>query len=292
LFKPIVGGIAGGTVGMFTGALVGSALSNERTDTIEESAVVGLVIGETLLLPVGVHVANREQGNLLADIAVSTGIGAATILLGAFDNSGEFLLVGTAAQFVAVVATERATAKRRNERAARLAWESSMISRTAVKPWVEGLGDSVAGDSAKAPPRTLRPSDLPELDTQPPLVQPIVIASLAAVAGAYGGALIGDRLDEDRNSEVFLPAGAAAGYFIGETIALPIGAHFGNARRGSFAGDLGISILGHLGAIALGTITSSGAVYLVGMGGQIAWTILNERKVAAGRDRERRKESP
>jgi hypothetical protein len=294
LFPPIAGGILGGTVGLFAGGVIGSAISDEQTDTIEEGGLWGLAIGETLLLPIGVHVGNKSQGNLLADIAVSTGVGAATIALGVMSNDGEGFLVGTIAQFIAVVATERATAKLKNERAARAAWEASLNSRAGVKPWVEAGGDSARGGPTPATGdsidgRTLRPPDLPDLDTQPPLIQPVVIATLAAVAGAYGGAYIGNSLDEDYSSE-FLPTGAVVGYLIGETIAMPIGAHFGNARRGNFAGDLGVSVLGHLLAIGLGSVTNSGLVYLVGMGAQIAGTVANERAVATRR--ERRAEKP
>ena len=81
--------------------------------------------------------------------------------------------------------------------------------------------------------------------------------------------------------------GAATGYLVGETIGLPLGVHFGNARRGNFAGDLGVSLLGHLGAIALGALTSSGIGYAIGLAGQLAITVANERHVGERKSRER-----
>ena len=144
--------------------------------------------------------------------------------------------------------------------------------------------DTMAADSTFAAP--LHAPDIPTLRTQPPLIQPIVIGVVSTVAGAAGGGLIGYQLDKG-NSYEFLPVGTAVGYLIGETILLPVGVHLGNARHGSFLGDLGISVLGHLGAIGLASL-GGGAVYIVGVAGQIAATVANERSSAARRLRAER----
>ena len=64
---------------------------------------------------------------------------------------------------------------------------------------------------------------------------------------------------------------------------MPLGVHLGNARNGSFAGDLGLSLLGHIASVALGSITGGGASYLIGMVGTVALTVANERKVGRRR---------
>lgn len=162
--------------------------------------------------------------------------------------------------------------------------EARLPDRAGVKPWVADAPDSAGADSRVRP--ALHPPEVPDLRLQPPLVQPIVVGVLATVAGAYAGAAIGDQIEGDSGSEYF-PVGAATGYLVGETIGLPLGVHFGNARRGNFAGDLGVSLLGHLGAIALGALTSSGIVYAIGLAGQLAITVANERHVGERKSGER-----
>jgi hypothetical protein len=92
--------------------------------------------------------------------------------------------------------------------------------------------------------------------------------------------VIGDSSDDHYSDDI--PEGAILGYFVGETVSMPLGVHLGNAGNGSLAGDLGLSLLGHVASIALGSITGS-AGYLVGMTGTVALTVANERKVARRR---------
>jgi hypothetical protein len=137
--------------------------------------------------------------------------------------------------------------------------------------------NSLASDSAAAPP--MHAPAMANLRSQPPLLQPILVGALGAGVGAFGGGAIGYQSDKDNNYSDYIPAGTILGYFIGETVALPVAVHLGNGSHGSFLGDLGISFLGHLGAIGLGAI-GGGALYAVGMAGQIAMTVANERATA------------
>jgi hypothetical protein len=269
LFKPIIGGMVGGTVGIFTGALIGQNVTQKQAGEIYIGAVYGLLIGETLLLPVGVHAGNNEQGSLLADFAVSTGVGTTAVLIGTRSDLGSALLVGVFGQFIAVVATERATGKRRSEHPAILAAPAEPL----------GAADLALGDSAL----TFRPPNFEPMRTQPPLVFPIVAGVAIGAAAGYAGALIGDR---SRPAYDEIPVGAALGFLAGETVGLPLGVHAGNAFHGSFLGDLGVSAAGQALAIGLGLITSSSVGYAIGLGAQVALTVRNERRVAARHDAE------
>lgn len=288
LFSPIAGGMIGGTIGMFTGAVIGQGISHGRTDEISNGAAWGLVVGETLLMPIGVHFANHDGGSLLADVAVSTGIGAATILAGRRGNDSGILLVGVVGQLVAVVATERGIAKRRLEEAGGATEPLSGPGREAVKPWIAN-DDSTRGPSDTASARTFHPPGVGQLRTQAPLAIPIVVGTVLGTFAGYEGALIGDRTSPAYDD---IPVGAALGFVAGETIGMPLGVHFGNARRGSFLGDLGMSALGQAAAIGLSLLTSSSAGYFVGLAGQVALTVANERRVGARRDAEIRPFEP
>ena len=109
---PLFGGLAGGVAGTYGGLLVGVAL-DPNADDITTEMVAGLLVGEMLLLPVGVHLGNARKGSFLADLGVSVVIGTTAILLTSGTDSGVPLVVGAIAQYGAVVAVERSTAKKR-----------------------------------------------------------------------------------------------------------------------------------------------------------------------------------
>ncbi len=164
--------------------------------------------------------------------------------------------------------------------------ETPLPDRAGVKPWLADTPDSAGVDTLVR--QALHPPEVQELHLQPPLVQPIVVGALATIAGAYAGAQIGDLIEGNSgSSSEYLPVGAAIGFLVGETIGLPLGVHFGNARRGNFAGDLGISLLGHLGAIGLAGLTGSLVGYAIGVAGQLAITVATERHVGGRKARER-----
>jgi hypothetical protein len=78
-----LGGLAGGAVGLVGGFYVGAALANDDDpEDLEALAggAVGATIGEALLLPLGVHLANGRRGSYAASALVSLGIVAGGIL--------------------------------------------------------------------------------------------------------------------------------------------------------------------------------------------------------------------
>jgi hypothetical protein len=170
-------------------------------------------------------------------------------------------------------------------------WRASVLARAPVEDGADlGFGGgaiaqaAVPADTAAAT-RTPPPASRvvgQEPRQQPPLIYPIVAGVAAGFAGAYAGAMIGDSQDQSWDD---IPVGAILGYLVGETICLPIGVHLGNARHGSFLGDLGVSLLGQVAAIGLASIGSSGG-YVVGLAGQVAITVLNERRTGARHLRE------
>lgn len=117
------------------------------------------------------------------------------------------------------------------------------------------------------PPRVAR--------AQPTIVAPILGSVLGGAALGVAGFLIGNGANPSSFDDI--PVGGIIGYTIGETIGVPLGAHLGNGRRGNLAGDLGVSLLGHLAAFGLLSLDSGGGAYLVGLAGQIAITVANER---------------
>ena len=73
-----------GIVGMLGGAVVGAAVSQDACGEHEDeeacrgrNAFTGALIAGTILVPVGVHIANKNPGNLFKSLAVSAVAGAA-----------------------------------------------------------------------------------------------------------------------------------------------------------------------------------------------------------------------
>jgi hypothetical protein len=72
-----------GIVGMLGGAVVGSAVSQSACGEQQDeeacrgrNAFTGALVAGTILVPVGVHIANKNPGNLLKSLAVSAVTGA------------------------------------------------------------------------------------------------------------------------------------------------------------------------------------------------------------------------
>jgi hypothetical protein len=86
-------------------------------------------------------------------------------------------------------------------------------------------------------------------------------------------------IEQDHYSDE-IPAGALIGFVVGEAILLPVGVHLGNARKGTFLADLGVSILGGMAAIGAAVLTNSTAGYVLGTVGQLAITVAVERSAA------------
>lgn len=113
----IVGGLLGAGAGIVGGALMGYALECGGNTCRGDfggyaGAVTGLLVGEALLLPIGVHLGNGGRGDLGKDIGVSVGVAAATLLLSAPADDEVILELGIIAQFALTVWAERSTGER------------------------------------------------------------------------------------------------------------------------------------------------------------------------------------
>jgi hypothetical protein len=83
----VAGGIGGGAAGVLAGGLAAVAARSlvpcdDQDGCIREYgdwAVTGAFIGESLLLPLGTHLANGRQGQLAPALLASAGIGAAGV---------------------------------------------------------------------------------------------------------------------------------------------------------------------------------------------------------------------
>ncbi len=113
----IAGAILGGGVGFVGGAFAGGAIDVALTPSCQDlcaidGIVLGAMIGEIVLLPLGAHVGNRGRGSLLADYGVSIAIGTAGAVSGVAVESGVLLGIAGAVQVAAVVFTEVMTSPR------------------------------------------------------------------------------------------------------------------------------------------------------------------------------------
>ena len=133
-------------------------------------------------------------------------------------------------------------------------------------------------------------SSLDPAETQPDVVLPVIGGVVGGAAGLYGGAIIGLALNEHDSGELDVLAAAGVGALLGEALLLPLGVHLGNARKGSYATDLGVSVLGGLaglGAFSLAGGSTQGVI--LGAGLQLVLVVIAERR--KGRERIARRRS-
>jgi hypothetical protein len=115
------GGLLGGAAGFFGGGFLGAVIACDQDDAADEGFcaiggfVVGASIGESALIPLGVHVANGRRGSyglsLLASAAIA-GVGLAAAIP---QGEGAWLIPVPLAQIASSIAIERATARRAAE---------------------------------------------------------------------------------------------------------------------------------------------------------------------------------
>jgi hypothetical protein len=112
-------GILGGAIGLFGGAYLGAAIAHDEdcAECLEEltGALVVGTIGEGLLLPLGVHLANGRRGSYWTSALVSVGLAAAGagLMEAAHWDPPTVPIVAVAvpvAQVATSIAIERATA--------------------------------------------------------------------------------------------------------------------------------------------------------------------------------------
>ncbi|MGH7601067.1 MAG: hypothetical protein ACREOI_32315 [bacterium] len=109
-------GLLTGTIGFFGGGLIGVQIDKASSDGYEEwdglaGFVIGAPIGESLLLPVGVHIANGRRGNLPLAVLASVGIVGTGIAVAASTGDAKILVAIPFAQLLACTAIERSTGR-------------------------------------------------------------------------------------------------------------------------------------------------------------------------------------
>lgn len=131
-------------------------------------------------------------------------------------------------------------------------------------------------------------------DAQPGLHGPILGAVVGGAVGFVGIGYLAAVSADDAGSEglevlgAFLAAGLAA-----EVVLMPLGAHLGNGRRGSYLVDLGVSALSAVAAIVLmSAVDFHAAAVGAGTGLHLGVTIAAERKVARDRAAQHDEVSP
>jgi len=109
----VLGGLLLGAGGLFAGALLGDRMQRYPCEDCIEGALYGALVGESLAIPLGVHLGDRRQGN--AGIALATSVGIGVLGLGAAAATDEWrlLFVIPVAQIATSIVIERHTASDR-----------------------------------------------------------------------------------------------------------------------------------------------------------------------------------
>jgi hypothetical protein len=115
----VLGGAAGGTLGFFGGAIIGSVLDGPPDpDCIDfcfgDGLIPGALIGEAVGLALGVHLANGRRGSLPMGMLASAGVLALGVT-GMLEEPQVVFLVPVG-QIVGAAYAERRTARRRAAR--------------------------------------------------------------------------------------------------------------------------------------------------------------------------------
>ena len=111
------GGLLGGAAGFFGGGFLGAVIACDQDDTADEGFcaiggfVVGASIGESALIPLGVHLANGRRGNYGLSLLASAAIAGVGLAVAIPQGEGAWLIPVPLAQIASSIAIERATAK-------------------------------------------------------------------------------------------------------------------------------------------------------------------------------------
>jgi hypothetical protein len=115
--RPADGGMmalagAGGLVaGALAGGYVGVEIDGDTGLDAAEGAVIGGLIGTSLVIPTAVHLANGGRGNLGRSLLASVLAGGAMLGLGAATESGEILLAAPFVQLITSLLIEGDTTR-------------------------------------------------------------------------------------------------------------------------------------------------------------------------------------
>jgi hypothetical protein len=108
----VMGGLGLGVVGVFLGGYAGARIEENGGCAGDEfcglaGALVGATVGETLLLPAGVHIANHQRGSYALDLGAAGLVALGGWLLTVATNDGVALLAIPVGQLVTAVLIER-----------------------------------------------------------------------------------------------------------------------------------------------------------------------------------------
>jgi hypothetical protein len=117
---PIAGGALAGTAGFFAGALVGGSIADggifgeegcdvEDLGCLINGILAGAAIGESILLPVGVHLGNGRRGNFPVGLVTSMGLAGLGVAAAYAVNDPAPLVPAAVVQLVVGVLLERKT---------------------------------------------------------------------------------------------------------------------------------------------------------------------------------------
>jgi hypothetical protein len=98
-------------VALFAGAVLGDRLQRYPCEDCIEGAFYGALVGESLAIPLGVHLADRRQGNAGIALATSVAIGALGLGAAAATDEWRLLLAIPVAQIATSIMIERHTAR-------------------------------------------------------------------------------------------------------------------------------------------------------------------------------------
>ena len=107
----ILGGVALGAAGLFGGALIGDRFQRFPCEDCIEGAFYGALAGESLAIPLGVHLADHRRGNLAPALVASLGIGALGLGAAVVTDQWGILLAIPVLQVAASIGIERHTAR-------------------------------------------------------------------------------------------------------------------------------------------------------------------------------------
>ena len=108
--KMMFGGILLGAGGLIGGALIGQRFEGSPCEDRILGAFFGALAGESLAIPLGVHLGNRSEGDAGPALAASLGIAAAGLGAAVLSREGGVLLAIPVLQIAASIAIERHTA--------------------------------------------------------------------------------------------------------------------------------------------------------------------------------------
>jgi hypothetical protein len=109
----VLGGLLLGAGGLFAGALLGDRFQRYPCEDCIEGAFYGALVGESLAIPLGVHLGDRRQGNAGTALAASLAIGALGLGAAAATDEWRLLLAIPVAQLASSMVIERHTALER-----------------------------------------------------------------------------------------------------------------------------------------------------------------------------------